>query len=244
MKKPGMILFDYGCTLLYEPDYSSLRGTEAVMQYAVKNPRGLTPQEVNGFAARLWEAVIGPVREAGFDLHNWAFQRLLYESLQIEFSLFPAEVERVFWENATPGAKTEHIEELLAYLEGCGIRTGVVSNISFSGHALKERIDRLLPMNRFEFIVASSEYMVRKPNPLIFQLALSKAGLPAGEVWYCGDDGQKDILGAHGAGIFPCWYCGPLPEGDCAAPPEKEPMCEHLRIGDWRELIAALKKLP
>jgi len=36
MVKPKMILFDYGHTLLYEPENSNLRGTEAVMRYAVK----------------------------------------------------------------------------------------------------------------------------------------------------------------------------------------------------------------
>jgi putative hydrolase of the HAD superfamily len=38
--------------------------------------------------------------------------------------------------------------------------------MGWSGKALEARIDRLLPENRFEFVIASSEYMIRKLNPL------------------------------------------------------------------------------
>lgn len=41
MNKPKMILFDYGHTLLAEPNYDSLCGTKAVMSHAIKNPQNL-----------------------------------------------------------------------------------------------------------------------------------------------------------------------------------------------------------
>jgi len=46
MKMPKMILFDYGDTLLLEPDYNSLRGTKALMRYMIKNPLNLSAIEV------------------------------------------------------------------------------------------------------------------------------------------------------------------------------------------------------
>ena len=123
------------------------------------------------------------------------------------------------------------------------IRSGVISNIGFSGHALKNRINRLLPDNRFEFIIASSEYMVRKPNPLIFRLALSKANLSADEVCYCGDNTENDVMGAYGAGIFPVWYHSLIQNDWRDETLDKKPECEHLYINDWLELIDVLEGL-
>ena len=40
MKKPKMILFDYGQTLVNEQRFNGVRGTEAVLKYATKNKYG------------------------------------------------------------------------------------------------------------------------------------------------------------------------------------------------------------
>ena len=37
MIKPKMILFDYGQTLINEVKFDGVKGTEAVLKYAVKN---------------------------------------------------------------------------------------------------------------------------------------------------------------------------------------------------------------
>lgn len=97
-------------------------------------------------------------------------------------------------------------DKMLDYINDRDIRSGVISNIGWSGSALTERINRLLPKNKFEFIIASSDYMFRKPSPMIFELALKKAGLNASDVWFCGDNIKADIEGSAGVGIFPVWY--------------------------------------
>lgn len=66
----------------------------------------------------------------------------------------------------------------------------------------------MIPTNHFEFVIASSEYLYRKPNRRIFELALEKAELSASEVWYIGDQYECDIVGARNAGLFPVWYIG------------------------------------
>ena len=43
MRTPKMIFFDYGQTLVSEAAFDGVRGTAAVMRYAVSNPRRLTP---------------------------------------------------------------------------------------------------------------------------------------------------------------------------------------------------------
>jgi putative hydrolase of the HAD superfamily len=69
MKKPKMILFDYGHTLLHEPGFDLMRGEEALFPYIKRNERGLTPKQVNDFVQQLFER-IGAVRDFGLELHE------------------------------------------------------------------------------------------------------------------------------------------------------------------------------
>lgn len=244
MKKPKMILFDYGHTLLCEPDFDGVNGNRALLEYATSNPNNLSAEDISKFADELfWRSSITKAREIGVESHNFMFDKLLYEYLQIEFSISSLEMERVFWDNCAPGEAMDNIDKVLDYLNENNIRTGVISNISYSGAGLKNRIDRLLQNNNFEFVIASSEYIVRKPDPLIFELALRKAKLSAGEVWYCGDNTKLDVYGANNVGIFPVWYHSLLPCDYRDKSLDVKPECEHLYINDWMELINILEGL-
>ena len=88
--------------------------------------------------------------------------------------------------------------------------------------------------------MTSSDYIFRKPNPILFEIALRKAGLPASEVWYCGDNPEKDIEGASAVGIFPVYYDNDI-EKSLDRIAETKPKCEHLYIKEWDELIRILK---
>ena len=240
---PKMIVFDYGHTLLYEPGYDALRGEEALFKYVKSNKNNLTPKQVCDYSQELF-AKIGAARELGLELHERQFQKFLYEYLEIELSITLSEAERVFWDNTSTGGIMPYAAEMLDYINGRGIRSGVISNIGFSGDALIERINRLLSRNKFEFILASSEYMFRKPNVLLFELALKKAGLDARDVWFCGDNVKADIEGSSAARIFPVWYEDETVEKPWRAQDKDViPSCGHLHIRDWREMIAVLEGL-
>ena len=244
MNKPKMILFDYGGTLLYEPKFDLLRGERAVFRYIKENPQNVTPEQAHIHDKALFENA-DACRKMGYESHELPLLRCKYESLNITFQIPLEEVENVLWDNTSPGGRMPYISELLRFLEQNGIRTGVISNIGWSGNALSRRINRLLPENRFEFILASSEYTVRKPSPLLFRIALNKAGLPPEEVWYCGDNLQADVFGAHGVGIFPVLYQGEFPEEPertIRSGPVGEVDFPYLHIHDWRELISVLEK--
>ncbi len=239
---PHMILFDYGDTLLCEPDWNPLRGEEALFQYIKTNKRNLSPREVCDYSLQLF-GQIGLARSHGFEIHNHAFQKLLYESLEIELTISYPEAEKIFWDHATPGAVMPQAATMLDAINALGIRSGVISNISFSGAALAQRLHRLLPNNRFEFIIASSEYVFRKPSRLLFELALKKAGLSALEVWFCGDNAKADIEGAAQAGIFPVWYEHASADTAKQKAAVKKPDCEHLHIHEWKELMGVLENI-
>jgi len=239
--KPAMIMFDYGHTLTYEDKWDSVKGERALLEYAISNKNNLSAEQIDAFAEDLYGKFRKARRESGMEIGERQLQRLTYEFLQIKIDLSPERIEEIYWDNASPAYPMPHIGETLAFLRGAKIRTGVISNNSFSEVVLKNRLNRILPDNCFEFFISSCDYMIRKPNKLIFDLALRKADLDAGDVWYCGDSVEYDIEGASAAGIFPVWYesevdCWYVERGSQTAPG-----CDHMHITDWRELIDALK---
>lgn len=242
MKLPKMILFDYGQTLIAEEAFDGVKGTATLLEYATENRYHLTAGQIQDEAEKVL-ADLGWTDNATrnthiAEVHEHIFNRYFYESLGISFSLSPVETERIFWDAAAPGVVTEGIADFLAFLRTDGIRSGVISNISFSEIVLKERIARLLPDNDFEFIIASSEYVFRKPHRRIFDLALTKADLTAGEVWYIGDNYDCDIIGAQNAGIFPVRYKGALRSGA-----DKQDDSDILSVFSWSELKELIMNL-
>lgn len=228
-----MILFDYGQTLVNEERFNGIKGTEAVLKYATKNRYQFSPAEVQEEAEKIKKELgrFDPMKRHLFQVEvpNHMFTAYLYESLGIELSLTSEQIDQVFWDAASPGIPTSGIESFLEYLHKNGIRTGVISNISYAGNVVKNRINKMIPDNHFEFIIATSEYMYRKPNKRIFELALEKADLEASDVWYIGDQYECDIVGARNVGIFPVWYLGAIDM------PYKE--CDDVKkITYWEEL--------
>ena len=241
MKKPEMIIFDYGQTIISQAKFDGIKGTEAVLSHAVENRRNLTPEQVQEEAKRIKRVLnrYDPTYSAlnTVEIPNHMFTRYLYESLGIKLNLTPEETDRVFWDNASPGRPTDGMPELLEFLWQNGIRTAVLSNISYCGNAVEERINRLLPDNHFEFIIATSEYMFRKPHARIFKLALFKAGLEPEDVWFAGDNYACDVTGAKNAGMFPVWYKGALDY-------EQDDHDDVVKIFSWSELEEMIKSLP
>lgn len=241
MNKPKMILFDYGQTLSDEKNFDGVRGTKAVLNSCVENPENIRAEEIQAFADEL-NKDIGRFDSktshlCKLEIHNHQFQNYLYEYFNINPIVSKEQLEKVFWDAASPGTPTINILEFLKYLKNNNIRVGVISNISFSGEALSKRIKEFFPNNSFEFILATSEYIFRKPHKRIFELALRKANLRAEDVWYCGDNAVCDVDGAKSMGITPVWYKGALRKNNIT------PQTECITIEDWRELIYILEKL-
>lgn len=244
MNRPEMILFDYGHTLLYEPDCNFLRGEEAAFRHLTGNPRGVSAAQACALGQRLFASAKAS-REAGYEIHEFQHMRFKYESLALTFDVPTPQLEQIIWDAASPGAVMPGAAEMLRDLRRRGIRTGVISNIGWSGGALSARLRRLLPEHDFEFVVASSEYGLRKPHPMLFELALSKAGLDASRVWYCGDSIRADVRGAQSAGIFPVFYdCETVEKGPWAEQNKGLTITgEHLAIRSWPELTDTLEAL-
>lgn len=227
---PKMILFDYGGTLMDEPYFNALNGEKNVFAHIKENPDNVTPEESVQLATQIFNDYKA-VRDAGFEMTERQNLRLQYEMQRITFDVSYEKLEEIYWDGCGDSRILPGVPEMLKYLDKKGIRTGIISNIQWSGDALAHRIHRLLPQNSFEFIIASSDYGYRKPRKELFELALRKANLRPEEVWYCGNEYQYDVEGAAAAGIFPVLYRG---EASGAIP--------HLAISQWQDFIAYLEQ--
>lgn len=238
MNKPKMILFDYGQTLVKEDKFNGIAGTESIMKYAVENKYNKTPRDIQKTADEINDE-IGRFKSCEnhlvkYEVPNSAFSAYLYESQGIKFSVPYDELEEIFWDFAAPASAANGIAEFLEFLKEQRIRTGVISNISYTKKTVENRINKLIPCNEFEFIITSSEYVFRKPSKRIFDLALEKAELKAEEVWYVGDQYKCDIVGAKNAGMFPIWYTANINL-------RQDLYADILKISSWRELQQILQ---
>ena len=236
MKAPKMILFDYGMTLIQEPPYNALAGFTAVLAHATANKYGYTPQdvlekaqEINRFLGR-GDPATRHLQEV--EVPNHMFSSFLYPSLGITIPLSAPEIDKIYWDAASPGTPTPGIEDFLEFLHRQNIPTGVITNITYAPEVMKDRINTLLPGNHFSFILPTSQYLFRKPNPRIFQLALEMAELTAEDVWYVGDSYLCDVVGARRAGLFPVLYTG------ATGPQESHP--DVLTVPCWEALRQVL----
>lgn len=240
MKTPEMILFDYGHTLCCEYDTDFLRGEQAVFEHVTDNPRGVTPEEAHALGTRLF-ADAEAVRRLGYEVHEWPLLRLKYESLGLRFDVPLEELEVILADAADPDRLMPGVEDMLSDLKRRGIRTGVISNLGWSGTMLASRLRAMLPGHDFEFILASSEYALRKPNPLLFKVALERAALPPSAVWYIGDSIAADVAGARNAGLFPVLYKDDTVPNPWARK-DAGLTADCLTITHWRELTDLLAK--
>ena len=87
--------------------------------------------------------------------------------------------------------------EALEALQAAGLRLACVSNWDPTLH---ERLEELGVARFFDAVVTSAEVGAAKPDPRIFEVALSRLGVEPARALHVGDD-DRDREGAHAAGL-------------------------------------------
>lgn len=95
------------------------------------------------------------------------------------------------------------LNEMLAHLRGKGLKLGIVTN----GYtAFQDGNIRALGLHSyFDDIVISEREGLRKPDPLIFDLALRRLGARPEEALMVGDHAENDVQAARQAGLGTVW---------------------------------------
>lgn len=95
-----------------------------------------------------------------------------------------------------PDATRRTLAELMAK----GYHLGMITNREDLGRFCAQ-IDEIGLRSYFDWLVAAGEVGVSKPDPAIFHLALKRAGVPADQALYVGDNYWADVIGAERAGL-------------------------------------------
>ena len=213
-----MIIFDAGRTLL---DYASIdtqKGVKALLPYITENPCNLSVAEIDQRMDKI-AASFDACKKQLFEVPQRTILAMTFDLLQLKFSIDVEEIERILWNEVPVIVPTPHAMETLDKLTEMGIETAVISNLDFNGGLLADRLNELYPNNQFRFVIASSDYGIRKPNHYIFDAGIARSGLVASDIWYVGDKLPVDVKGSSEAGMTPVLYKCPrnyyeyIPEG-------------------------------
>src|SRR5207244_8509908 len=118
----------------------------------------------------------------------------------------------VFWAvTAKAQTPSRRVRFALGKLRSMGLRMAVVSN-HHNGKSLREMLGSFGMGQYFEVVIASEEVGVRKPNPKIFRICLSRLRLRRDQVIFVGDSLLYDVVGARAAGIVSVLYAEVAPD--------------------------------
>jgi putative hydrolase of the HAD superfamily len=222
------MLFDLWGTLISSDAFDPNQGNAAILR-ASDNPHGVTLAEIQVLGGRVVSALEGREDQSAMEFTQASLLRIIEDSFDLRYRKTLLDMEWDFWQAALSVRLIDGVAELLPLVAARGIRMGVVSNSSFAARTLERELDRHGIRGHFDFVVSSADYGVRKPDPIIFEVALRRLGLDASRTWFAGDNVSYDIMGARAAGIFPV-----------AFNPRKEipaVVGEHAVIVRWSELI-------
>ena len=244
MKRPKMIIFDAGKTLInYLPKIddkgmlylSTIDAIEKLMPYITSNPDHYDAQDINRLTNEIFEEY-SRCRKSYFEINNQVILKTVFDLLNIKLSIPFSQVEKIIWNHSVSIIAVEGVLELLDSLKCLGIRTAIISNLDFSGYLLEEKLNELFPNNEFEFVIASSDYGIRKPQKLIFEIGIVKSGLAAEDIWYVGDKPAVDGSGSKSAGMIPIIFKSSKNQYNDISK-------DMITIDDYKELIDILKNV-
>ena len=169
---------------------------------AAPNAQGRYTADLLGLDRRAWsEACFGPLHEICKPTDHGDVVRTLAHSLDADIGeerirAATQERQRRF-DHALEQVDTE-VLEVLDEVRGRGARLGLISNASTGEVAAWARSPLAA---RFEQVLFSCECGIRKPDPAIYRLALSRFQLAPGQALFVGDGGSDEHRGAREVGL-------------------------------------------
>ena len=238
MQRPELIIFDYGNTLVCEPDWNPKKGNAALLEIT-ENPKDIQLSDIVDYGSKYLIPKIKALRDQNTEVSGSAYSRVLFAHFGLTLPVSDLDIEKTFWYAASKGAAMPYAHELLEFLKEEKIKTGIISNMMWSGEALKTRLDRILPENEFDFVFTSSDFIFRKPEPAMFEAAIALSGTDKEHIWFCGDNPKADIEGASRAGMYPVYYKNKADSRGYSC--NDEPNCAYCEISNLSELIDLIK---
>lgn len=198
------VIFDIDNTL-YSYEYSHKYGMRSLAAYCQRE-FGVSAEETEACYKKANKIMMERIGSETAAIHN----RLIRMQCMLELwdkPLFPHTVNMydrysnasIEYSLSSPG-----IIEFMQKLKERGIRIGVGTDMV--AHIQYRRLEFLNLSPYIDFIVTSEEAGAEKPAPRLFELCVEKAGVPASECAFIGDNLTKDVKGARDNGLKVFWY--------------------------------------
>jgi putative hydrolase of the HAD superfamily len=232
VRRPRGILLDYGGTLVEELGFDVRAAHAWMLAQASHVPAGVTLDDVVDRATRVVAPLSRRREELGIEIPWLPLTRLVYDRFGVKFGVPLAELETGFWDasvltRAMPGAL-----EALDRIHAIGVPLAVLSNAMFTSGTIRHDLDRHGLATHLEFVMVSSDYVVRKPSHLGCEIAAVRLGVTPSEIWFVGDRLDTDVAAARAAGMQTVWLRPP----NAAASSEPD-----LSVASWDELVHKLE---
>lgn len=174
-----------------------------------------------------------------FEMEDDAIFNYLQVKLDLVFDR-PYEEIRKLYHNMFEMTKIEGIDEFLDLLEERNIRYSVLSNAFYHEDIGKRIIEVNFPNRKFEKIYVSSRFVVKKPSPLFFNIAINELKLDPRHTLYIGDNIKADVLGSHSANLVPIY----LNWKNKSIKPEEKDLYnfDYLEVSSYYELCEKFKE--
>lgn len=223
------LLFDYGGTLVREVAVDLRAGNEWLLAQAAYCPPHVGLDEVIARASRVAKDV-ADVRDRMHIETPWPMlTRVIHDFFGVRFDIPMPELELGFWQAAVTTEPMPGVRDALDQLHRAGLHMAVVSNSSFGEPVIRHELGKHGLTEHLRFVMVSSDYAVRKPNVLLFEVAAARLGCSPQDIWFVGDRLDTDIAGARAAGMRAVWF---NPDADASTPPAAD-----LTVTNWDAFV-------
>jgi len=228
------MLLDYGGTLVEEAAFDPRAGMQILLTHVAYRPPNVSVDAIVERVDRVTAGVSARRDEYQIETPWPSVTRLIYDYFGIRFARPLDELELAFWDASVTTRPMPGAREALDELHDAGMTLGVVSNSSFRGEVIRHELSKHGLDDHLSIVVASADYAVRKPNPLLFETAAGLLGVCPADIWFIGNRLDTDVAGARAAGMYPVWLGGP--NADVADR-------ELLAVRNWRDLASVLRTI-
>ena len=139
-------------------------------------------------------------------------------------------IEDRIWKKTVRLAPMPDVAESLEQLHRQGVLLGALSNAYFSARVIAGEMEMHRLLHYFRFVLSSGDLGIRKPDPIIFQEGIQRAGRGVDEIWFVGDRYGEDVVGAISVGLQAVWMVAE----ELAVPPAPSVMVAR----GWRDLMS------
>lgn len=238
MRNIKMVLFDYGNTLIYEEIVEGPKALEKI--YNLINKKEITLEEFFEEFSKEKSKYLKTHHPQNIDFHYSEVFENTFEKLGFKTEDDFEEISKIYFDEYAKGFPIEGAVELLEYLEENNISYGVISNLSWSGEILKNRIEEILG-KKIDLVLTSADTKYRKPHENIFKIAEEKTGINLENMIYVGDNPLCDVKGSFDCNMTPIHYNGKTTSPFVLESDKIELDFDHYKIKNLIEIIKILE---